>query len=65
MSVEYIFQKLNDLREDYYMPILLFLVVNEKKEITYDEKKYPKIKKNLIISKKYQKIPNITKKMDI
>ena len=57
MSVEYIFQKLNDLREDYYMPILLFLVVNEKKEITYDEKKYPKIKKNLIISKKYSEDP--------
>ena len=56
-TVDYIFQKLNELREDYYMPILLFLVVNEKKEITYDKKKFPKIKQNLIFSKKYSEEP--------
>ena len=39
------------------MPILLFLVVDGKKEITYDKKKYPKIKANLIISKKYSENP--------
>jgi len=57
ITIEYIFEKLNGLREDYCMPILLFLVVDGKKEITYDKKKYPKIKANLIISKKYSENP--------
>lgn len=57
ITIEYIFKKLNELREDYCMPILLFLVVNGKKEITYDIKKYPKIKPYLVISKKYTENP--------
>jgi len=57
ISIEYIFQKLNELREDYCMPIVLFLVVNGKKEISYDKKKYPKVRNNLILSKKYTEEP--------
>ena len=55
--IEYIFQKLNELREDYCMPIVLFLVVDGKKEISYDKKKYPKVRNNLILSKKYTEEP--------
>ena len=43
------------------MPILLFLVVNGKKEITCDKKKYPRVKENLIISKKYSENPGYYK----
>ena len=57
ISIEYIFQKLNELREDYCMPIVLFLVVNGKKEISYDKKKYSKVRYNLILSKKYTEEP--------
>jgi GTP-binding protein EngB required for normal cell division len=39
------------------MPIVLFLVVDGKKEISYDKKKYPKVRNNLILSKKYTEEP--------
>ena len=47
---------LNDLiklREDYLMPIVLFLLVDGKNEIYIDQTKYKRINPALIISRKY------------
>ena len=51
--IESILENLNKLREDYLMPIVLFLLVDGKKEINIDETKYKRINPSLIISKKY------------
>jgi GTP-binding protein EngB required for normal cell division len=53
---EYILEKLDILNEDYKMPIVLFLVVEEKKKILKKyERKYP----NLIISTRYSEDPKL------
>lgn len=51
--IESIFDNLNKLREDYLMPIVLFLLVDGKYEVNIDENKYKRIIPSLIISKKY------------
>lgn len=53
ITIDFVLQKINELRVDYLMPIVLFLVVNDTKEVLLDKTKYPRIKENLIVSKKY------------
>jgi hypothetical protein len=63
--IEYIFQKLNELREDYCMPIVLFLVVDGKKEISYDKKNFQKLGTISFFLKNTPKNLYIIKMMDI
>ena len=51
--IDSIFKKLEELREDYYMPIVIFLVIEDNKEIVCDIDKYQRANKCLIFTKKY------------
>ncbi len=52
-NIDIIFQKLNELRFEYLMPIVLFLSNEKGKEIVPDTDKYKYVQSNLIVSKLY------------
>ena len=51
--VQSILKKINDLKNDYYMPIVIFLLLEGNKQIVFDKKKFPNVNASLIITKKF------------
>ena len=41
--IEPILEKINDLKNDYYMPIVIFLLLEGNKKIVCDKKKFPRV----------------------